>query len=81
MPSTRKQKGKSRKTTDVDILSDYGNMDDMLGERKSNSLESELDDVLNGPDGQQDSESVPNREGSSQENEIRDILTQQAVID
>ena len=34
----------------MDILSDYGNMDVMLGEGNSNSLERELDTVLNRPE-------------------------------
>ena len=52
----------------MDILSDYGNMDIILDEGNSNSFERELDNVLNGPESQQDHESVPNRECSSQEN-------------
>ena len=34
----------------MDILSDYGNMDIMLGEGNSNSVERELDNILNGPE-------------------------------
>ena len=45
----------------------------MLGEGNSKPLDRELDNVFNGPEGQQDSESVLNRECSSQENEIRNI--------
>ena len=73
MPSTRRQKAKSRKSRELDMLSDYGNMDVMLGERNSNSIERELDSLINVPEGQQDFQSFPNRENSSQENEIRDI--------
>ena len=73
MPSTRRQKAKSRKSRELDMLSDYGNMDVMLGGRSSNSTERELDSLINVPEGQRDFQSFPNRENSSQENEIRDI--------
>ena len=73
MPSTRKQKAKARKSRELDMLSDYGNMDVMLSEGNSNSIERELDSLINVPEGQQDFQSFPNRENSSQENEIRDI--------
>ena len=73
MPSTRKQKAKARKSRELDMFSDYGNMDVMLGEGNSNSIERELDSLINAPEGPQDFRSFPNRENSSQENEIRDI--------
>ena len=73
MPSTRRQKAKARKSRELDMLSDYGNMDIMLGDGNSNSIERELDSLINAPDRQQDFQSFPNRENSSQENEIRDI--------
>ena len=73
MPSTRKQKAKARKSRELDMLSDYGNMEVMLGEGNSNSIERELDSLINVPEGPQDFHSFPNRENSSQENEIRDI--------
>ena len=66
MPSTGKQKVEARKYRKMDKFSDFGNMDVMLGEGNSNSLERELDNVLNGPEGQQDPESVSNRDCSSQ---------------
>ena len=73
MPSTRRQKAKARKSRELDMLSDYGNMDIMLGDGNSNSIERELDSLINAPDRQQDFQSFPNRENSSQEREIRDI--------
>ena len=73
MPSTRKQKAKARKSRELDVLSDYGNMDIMLGDGNSNSIERELDSLINVPDRPQDFQSFPNREISSQENEIGDI--------
>ena len=73
MPSTRRQKAKARKSRELDMLSDYGNMDVMLGDGNSNSIERDLDTLINVPDGRRDYRSFPNRENSSQENEIRDI--------
>ena len=76
MPSTRRQKAKSRKSRELDMLCDYDNMDIMLGGGNSNSIERELDNLINIPDRQQDFQdfqSFPNRENSSQENEIRNI--------
>ena len=73
MPSTRKQKARARKSRELDMLSDYGNIDVMLGEGNSYSIERELVSLINVPEGHQDFQSFPNRENSSQENEIRDI--------
>ena len=42
--------------------------------REFKLIKRELNDELNGPEGQQDSESVPDRECSAQENEIRNTL-------
>ena len=55
------------------MLSDYGNMDVMLGDGNSNSIERELDSLINVPGGQREFQSFPNRKNSSPENEIRDI--------
>ena len=73
MPSTRRQKAQARKSRELDTLSDYGNMDVMLGEGNSNSIERELDSLIIVPVGQRDFQSFPNRDNSSQENAIRDI--------
>ena len=73
MPSTGKQKAKARKSRELDMLTDYGNMDVMLGEGNSNSIERELDSLIIVPERQQEFQSFPNRENSSQKNEIRDI--------
>ena len=51
MPWVRKQKDKSRKSREMDILSEYVNMDVMLGGDNSNSIERELDSIINGPEG------------------------------
>ena len=73
MPSTRRQKAKASKSRELDMLSDYGNMDIMLGEGTSNSIQRELDGLIKVPERHRDFQSFPNRENSSQENEIRDI--------
>ena len=73
IPSTRKQKAKARKTRELDMLSDYGNIDVMVGDGNSNSIERELESLINVPERRQDFQSFPNRKNSSQENEIRDI--------
>ena len=72
MPSARNQKAKSRKSGEMDILSDYANMDVMLGEADTNSIMRELNSIINGREGQQDLQSLSSRELSSQGNEIRD---------
>ena len=66
MPSTRRQKAKARKSREMDVPSDKGNKDIMLGEVISNSIERELDKVLNGPERHRDAEFVPNRKNSTQ---------------
>ena len=73
MPSTKKQKAKSRKSREKNILSEYGYMDIMLREGNASSIERELDSIINGPEGQPDTQSLLIRENSSQENEVIDI--------
>ena len=80
MPSTRKQKAKARKSRELDILSDYGNMDVMLGDGNSNSTERQLDSLINVPGGQRDFQPFTNKENSSQENEIRDITNRNEPV-
>ena len=43
----------------MDILSEYGNMDIMLGEGIITSIEWDLDSIINGPEGQPDTQSLP----------------------
>ena len=71
MPSTRKQKTKSGKSREIDILCEYGSMDIMLGERNTNPVERELESIIIGPGGQPNTQSLSNRKNSSQENEMR----------
>ena len=73
MPSTRKQKAKARKSRELDMLSDYGNMDVMLGDGNSKSIERKLDSLNSVPKRRQDFQSFPNRENSSQDIDIRNI--------
>ena len=73
MPSTGKQKAKARNSREMDILSDYGNLDKMLGDGNTNSIERELDNVINCLDRHQDFESLRKRGSSSQEKEIRNF--------
>ena len=42
MPSTRKQKAKARKSREMDMMSDFENLDVMLGNGNNNPIESEL---------------------------------------
>ena len=47
MPSTRRQKVKSRKSRELDILSDIEHMDILIGNSDTNSIERELRNVYN----------------------------------
>ena len=46
MTSTRRQKAKSRKSRDMDMMSDMDNLDVMLGDGDSNPIERELNDAI-----------------------------------
>ena len=46
MPSTRKQKAKARKSREMDMMSDYDNLDVMLGNDINNPIERELADAI-----------------------------------
>ena len=54
-----------RKMRKMDLLSEYGNKHVMLSESNTNSIERELDSIINGSGGQQDTQSLANRENSS----------------
>ena len=73
MPSARRQNAKAKKSREMDILSNYGNMHIVLGEGNANSIERDLDNVINGPERHQDFNTLPIRRRSSQENEIRNL--------
>ena len=42
MPSTRKQNAKARKSREIDMMSDFENLDVMLGNSNNNPIEREL---------------------------------------
>ena len=46
MPSTRRQKTKARKSREMDIMSDFENLDVMLGNENNNPIERELADAI-----------------------------------
>ena len=46
MPSTRKQKAKARKSREMDMMSDFENLDVMLGNSNNNPIERELADAI-----------------------------------
>ena len=74
MPSTRRQKVKARKSRELDMLSDIENMDIVIGNSDTNSIERELRNVYDGSvETNRDHESNErNTQGSSsQANEFR----------
>ena len=46
MPSTRRQKAKARRSREMDMLSDYDNLDVMLGNENNNPIERELAEAI-----------------------------------
>ena len=46
MPSTRRQKAKARKSREMGMISDFGNLDVMLGNENINPIERELAEVM-----------------------------------
>ena len=46
MPSTRRQKAKARKSREMDMLSDFENLDVMLGNENGNPIERELAEAI-----------------------------------
>ena len=46
MPSTRRQKAKARKSREMDMMSDFENLDVMLGSENINPLERDLADAI-----------------------------------
>ena len=81
MISARKLKAKSRKYREMDILSEYGNMDIMLGEGNTNYIERELDGIIEGPGGHPDTQSLPNRKNSSQRMRSEILIPEMGQLD
>ena len=76
MLSTRRQKVKARKSRELDILSDIENMDILIGNSDTNSIERELRNVYNGSvetNRDHDSNERNTQGSSSQANEFRNI--------
>ena len=46
MPSTRRQKAKARKSREMDMMSDFENLDVMLGNNNNNPIERELAEAI-----------------------------------
>ena len=59
MPSTRKQKAKARKSREMDMMSDFENMDVMIGNENTNPIERELSNMIGNVLNDQDIESNP----------------------
>ena len=59
MPSTRKQKTKARKSREMDMMSDFENMDVMIGNENTNPIERELSNIIGKVENNQDIESNP----------------------
>ena len=71
MPSTRKQKAKARRSRQMDMMSDFENMDVMLGNDNANAIERELSNVIGNSKNHCDAESkLQSRENDSHENDF-----------
>ena len=71
MPSTRREKAKARKYRETDLMSDFDNMDVMIGNENINPTERELANTIEGSANHYDAESNSHTmRNSSQENEI-----------
>ena len=69
MLSTRRQKAKARKSREMDVRSDFGNMDVTLGSSNVNSNERELSNVIGNSESHCDIESISQPRGDdSREN-------------
>ena len=49
MSSTRRQKTNTRKSREMDMMSDYDNMDVMIGNENTNPFERELPNAIDEP--------------------------------
>ena len=80
MPSTRSQKTKARRSREMDMMSDFENMDVLLGNGNVNPIERELANTINGSTNNNGVESDSKFRGnSSDENEIRDFSHENTV--
>ena len=68
MPSTRKQKAKARKSREMDLKSDFENLDVMFGNDNANVFERELSNAIGNPENHGDADSnLQSRENDSHE--------------
>ena len=72
MPSTRKQKAKARKSREMDLMSDFENVDVMIGIENINPIERQLSDMIGNVGNEQDIESnLQTSRYETHENEFR----------
>ena len=75
MPSSRKQKAKARKSTEMDMMSDFENLDVMLGNSNNNPIERELAEAIDQSLTHGDADS-----NAYQENEYRSYLHENDLL-
>ena len=75
MPSTRKQKAEARKSREMDMISDFENLDVMLGNSNNNPIERELADAID-----QSSTHGDGDTNAYQENEYRNYLHENDLL-
>ena len=66
MPSTRRQKANARKSREMDMMSDFENLDVMLGNINNNAIERELAEAIDQSSTHEDADT-----NAYQENEYR----------
>ena len=80
MPSTRKQKAKARKSREMDMMSDFENMDVMIGNENTNPIERELSNMIGNEVNNQGIESNPQSlQYETQENEFGHYAHENAI--
>ena len=75
MPSTRKQKAKARKSREMDMMSDFEDLDVMLGNSKNNHIERELAEAIDQSSTHGDADT-----NAYQENEYRNYLHENDLL-
>ena len=75
MPSTRRQKAKARKSRETDMMSDFENLDVMLGNNKNNPIERELAEAIDQSSAHGDADTQ-----TYLENEYRDYQHENDVL-
>ena len=75
MPSTRKQNSKARKSREMDMMSDFENLDVMLGNSNNNPIERELADAIDQSSAHGDTDT-----NAYQENEYRNYLHENDLL-